>query len=61
MQQPAFSDSLYFDFLSHFQDLCTSAVIDVGGCQVAQAFVVSVVVVVLDEGADLPFQGKRPV
>ena len=56
MLQPAFSDCLYFDLLSHFQNLWTSAVIDVGGCQVAQALVVAVVVVVIDECADLTFE-----
>ncbi len=34
MLQPAFSDCLFLDLLSHLQDLRASAVIDVGGCQV---------------------------
>jgi hypothetical protein len=42
--------------LSHFQDFRAAAVIDIGGCQVGQALVVAVVVVVIDEGADLAFE-----
>ena len=56
MLQSAFSDCLFLDLLSHFQDLRASAVIDVGGCQVGQALVVAMVVVVIDEGADPAFQ-----
>ncbi len=56
MLQPAFSDCLCFDLLSHFQDICAAAVVDIGGGQVVQAFVVAMVVVVIDEGADLAFQ-----
>ena len=33
MLQAAFSDCLFLDLLSHFQDLCASSVIDVGGSQ----------------------------
>ncbi len=56
MLQPAFSDCLFLDLLSHLQDLRAAALIDVGGCQVGEALVVSMVVVMLDEGVDLPFQ-----
>ncbi len=56
MLQAAFSDGLSLDLLSHFQDSRAAAVIDVGGCQVVQALVVSMVVVVIDDGSDLPFQ-----
>ena len=56
MLQAAFSDCLFLDLLSHFQDLCASSVIDVGGYQVVQALVVAMVVVVVDESADLTFQ-----
>ena len=45
MLQAALSDCLFLDLLSHFQDLCSSSVIDVGGCQVVQALVVAIVVV----------------
>jgi len=54
--QAAFSDCLFLDLLSHLQDLCASSVIDVGGRQIVQALVVTMVVVVVDESADLAFQ-----
>jgi hypothetical protein len=54
--QPAFSDCLFFDLFSHFQDLRAAAVIDICRGQVVQALVTAVVIVVIDEGADLPFQ-----
>ncbi len=56
MLQPAFSDCLFLDLLSHLQDFRASSVVDVGGRQIAQALVVAMVVVVIDEGADLAFQ-----
>ena len=56
MLQPAFSDCLFLDLLSHLQDIRAAAVVDVGGCQIGQALVGSMVVVVIDEGADLPFK-----
>ena len=56
MLQAAFSDCLFLDLLSHLQDLCASSVIDVGGRQIVQALVVTMVVVVIDEGFDLPLQ-----
>ena len=56
MLHPAFSDRLFLDLLSHFQDLCASSMIEVGGGQVGQALVVAVVVVVIDESIDLPLK-----
>ncbi len=56
MLQPAFSDCLLLDLLSHLQDLFTATVVDVGGCQVGQALVIAVVVVVVHEGANLTFE-----
>ncbi len=56
MLQPTFSDCLFLDLLSHLQNSRTAAVIDVGGRQVGQALVVAMIVIVVDEGADLPFQ-----
>lgn len=53
MLQLEFSDCLFLDLLSDLQDLGATAVIDVGGCQVVQALVVAMVVVVIDEGAKL--------
>jgi len=54
--QPAFLDGLFLDLLSHLQDLRAATVVDVGGRQVVQALVVTMVVVVIDEGTDLVFQ-----
>ena len=56
MLQAAFLDCLFLDLLSHFQDLRASSMIDVGGGQVGQALAVAVVVVVIDEGIDLPLE-----
>ncbi len=56
MQQAAFLDCLVFDFLSSSEDCFGSTEIDIGGCQIADALVVSVVVVVIDEVADGMFE-----
>ena len=56
MLQAAFSDCLFLDLLSHLQDFGAATEVDVGGRQVGQALMVAVVVVVVDEGTDLPFQ-----
>jgi endonuclease YncB( thermonuclease family) len=52
--QPSGFDGLGFDLLSHFQYLRTAAVIDVGGRQVSEALVVSMIIVVFDESAYPP-------
>lgn len=52
--QATFSDCLFLDLLSHFQDFRAASVVDVGWRQVGEALVVAVAVVVVDEGADLP-------
>ena len=44
------------DFVPLFQDLITPPEVDIGRRQVAQALVVSLRVVVLDEGADLALE-----
>ena len=56
MLQPAFSDCLFLDLLSHLQDFGTAAEVDVCRRQVGQALVVAMVVVVIDEGGDLSFE-----
>ena len=56
MLQAAFSECLFLDLLSYLQDLRTPVVIDVGRRQVGDALVVSMIVVVVDECVDLPFQ-----
>ena len=52
MQQAAVLGGLSFDLLSSFQDGFRCAEVDVDGRQVAQALVVAVMVVVIDEVAD---------
>ena len=56
MLQAAPADCLLLDLLSHLQDLGSAPVVDVGWGQVAEALVVPVVVVVIDESGDLAFQ-----
>ena len=56
MLQASFLDCLFLDFLSQFQDFCASAVIHIERRQIVQALVVTMVVVVIDEGFDLPLQ-----
>jgi hypothetical protein len=48
--QAAFFDGLLLDLLSHLQDCRASTVIDICRGQVAQALVVSMVVVQFDDG-----------
>ncbi len=54
--QAPFVDSLLLDPFSLLQDLVATSEVDVGGCQVLQAFVVSPVIVVANEPTDLAFQ-----
>ena len=56
MLQAALPDCLFLDLLSHLQDFGATAVMDVDRGEVAEAIVVPVVGVVLDEGTDLAFQ-----
>jgi hypothetical protein len=45
-----------FDLLSLLQDLLIAPEVDIGGRHVSKALVVAAVVVLVDKGADLPFQ-----
>ncbi len=56
LQAPMF-DGLSFDPGALSEDGWTTAEVDIGGRQVAEAFVVSAVIVVVDERLDLGFQG----
>lgn len=58
MLQTVFLDCLFPDLLSHRQVLRAPTVIDVGGRQVAEAFVIALVVV-NDECVDLAFKIAR--
>lgn len=61
MQQAALLDGIGFDLLSVFEDGFGPAEIDVGRCEVAQALVVAVMVVVVDEAADRRLQSAGQV
>ena len=57
MDQAAVLDGLYFDLLPFCQDCRAAAKVDVGGCQIAEAFVISAMVVMLDDANDLELLG----
>ena len=59
LQAPMF-DGLSFDPVT-LEDGGTTVEVDIGGRQVAEAFVVSAVIVVVDERLDLSVQGTRKV
>jgi len=56
VEQASLSDCLLLDALALEQDGLCSAAVDVGGCEIVQAFMVAMVVVVLHEGVDLRFE-----
>ena len=56
MLQASVSDCLFFDLLPFSQDDFVAPEVDVSGCDVVQTLVVALVVVVVDEGADLTFK-----
>jgi hypothetical protein len=56
MLQSSQFDGVAFDPFSFQKDGLASAEVDVGRCQVLQAFMVTPVIVVLDEARDLGFE-----
>ena len=56
MVQAAVLEGQFFDRFSPFYDGCITPEVDVGGRDVIEALVVSVVVVMIDEGTDLAFE-----
>ena len=56
MLQATLSDRLFLDLFPFSENGFIAAKVDVGGCDVVQALVVSRVVVVFDEATDLTFQ-----
>ena len=56
MDQAPVLDGLCFDLLPFCQDCRAAPEVDVGGCQITEAFVISVVVVMLNEGGDHRFK-----
>ena len=59
MLQAALSDRLFLDLFPFSENGFIAAKVDVGGCDVVQALVVSLVVVVIDEGTDLALCHSR--
>ena len=55
MVQAAVMDCQFFDFLPPFNDGGITSEVGISGRDVAEALVVAVVVVIVDEGADLTF------
>ena len=60
LQAPMF-DSLLFDLLPFDQNSLAAPEVDVGGREVAQALVVTAVIIVLDEGLDLSLEVARQI
>ena len=56
MVQAAVLDGQFLDPVSPFNDGCVAAEVGVGGRNVTEALVVAMVVVVIDEAADLVFE-----
>jgi len=52
MNQAAVLDGLCFDFLPFCQDCRAAPEVNIGRCQIAEAFVISAMVVLLDDGSD---------
>ena len=61
MVQAAFLDGQCLDHFSPFDDGCVAPEVNVGRRDVGEALVVAMVVVMIDEGADLHFQIARQV
>ena len=57
MQQAPLVDGVAFDPFPCLQDGLATSEVDIGRCEIAEAFVVAPVIVVIDEGAELRFEG----
>ena len=60
MGQAAFADGYFLDPFASVDDGPVTQEVDVGECEVAKAFVISAMVVALDEGADGGLDPLRP-
>ena len=56
MLQAAIFDCLFFDLFPFSDDVFVSSAVDIRWCDVAQTFVVKIVIVILDECLDLLFK-----
>ena len=61
MHQASVLDGVSFDPFSFQQDGVASAEVNIGRCQVADGLVVTLVVVVIDEGIDLSLEIARQI
>ena len=59
MLQATLSGRLFLDLFPFSENGFIAAKVDVGGCDVVQALVVALVIVVVDEGFDLSFEVIR--
>ena len=59
MVQAAVLDCQFFDLLPPFNDGGIAPEVGICGCDVAEALVVAVIVVIIDEGADLHLEITR--
>ena len=59
MVQATVLDGQFLDFFSPFDDGGVASKVGVSWCDVSDALVVAVVVVMIDEGADLGFEDRR--
>ena len=59
MVQAAVLDGQFLDLFSPFNDGCVTPEVGIGGRHIADAFVVAVVVIMIDEFADLIFKITR--
>ena len=59
MVQAAFLDGQFLDHFSPFDDGCVAPEVNVARRDVGEALVVAMVVLMIDEGADLHFQIAR--
>ena len=60
MVQAAVLDGLFLDLFSPFDDGGVTPVVSVGGCDVTNALMVTLVIVMIDEGA-VPCSSSRPI
>lgn len=56
MQQTSLADGLAFDPLAFGEDGLSAAEVDIGGGEIAEALVIAGMVVMHDEGGELPFE-----
>jgi hypothetical protein len=59
VKQATLRDGFAFDPFPFQHDDVTPPEVDVGGCEIADTFVVSAMVVMIDEGHDLPLEIAR--